>query len=96
VTITDGEAAKITVGHTLNSPKGSMVGIDKDRNDYSWHNHLTEKEVFFVTRLKSNAKYQVIHRHPVLKKKGFICDQTIEFTGIKTSNKCPIQLCCIG
>ena len=49
-----------------------------------------------MTRLKSNAKHRVVHRHPVLKDKGLICDQTIEFTGTQTSKKCPIQLRRIG
>jgi putative transposase len=96
VAITDGKAADITVGRTLNFPKGSMVAIDKGYNDYGWYNQLTEKGIFFVTRLKSNAKHRVILRHPVLKSKGVICDQTIEFTGTQTSKKCPIQLRRIG
>jgi hypothetical protein len=96
VTITDGKAADITVGRTLNFPKGSMVAIDKGYNDYGWYNQLNAKGVFFVTRLKSNAQHRVILRRPVLKNKGLICDQTIEFTGIQTSKKCPIQLRRIG
>jgi putative transposase len=96
VTITDGKAADITVGRTLNFPKGSMVAIDKGYNDYGWYNPLNAKAVFFVTRLKSNAKHRVVLRRPVLKNKGLICDQTIEFTGIQTSKKCPVQLRRIG
>jgi hypothetical protein len=96
VTMTDGKAAYITVGRTLNFPKGSMVAIDKGYNDYSWYYHLTEKQIFFVTGLKSNAKHRVIIRHTVLKNKGLIFDQTIEFTGTQTSKKCPIQLRSIG
>ena len=96
VTITDGKVADISVGRTLNFPKGSMVAIDKGYNDYGWYNQLTEKGIFFVTRLKSNAKHRVVSRHPVLKSKGLICDQTIEFTGTQTSKNCPIQLRRIG
>jgi putative transposase len=96
VTITDGKAADITVGRTLNFPKGSMVAIDKGYNDYGWYNPLNAKAVFFVTRLKSNAKHRVVLRRPVLKNQGLICDQTIEFTGIQTSKKCPVHLRRIG
>ena len=96
VTITDGKDADITVGRTLNFPRGSIVAIDKGYNDYSWYNQLTEKGIFFVTRLKSNARHRVVHRRPVLKDKGLICDQTIEFTGTQTSKKCPVQLRRIG
>ena len=56
----------------------------------------TNKGIFFVTRLKSNAKHRIICRRPVLKVKGLTCDQTIEFSGAQTVKKCPIQLRRIG
>jgi len=28
----------------------------------------------------------------VLRDKGLICDQTIQFTGVQTAKKCPVQL----
>ena len=92
VTITEGKKQDVTVGRLMNFPKGSIVVIDKGYNDYSWYNSLTSKEIFFVTRLKSNARYRIISRRPVQKEKGLTCDQTIEFTGIQTAKKCPIQL----
>ena len=96
VTITDGKTSDIKVGRTLEFPKGSMVAIDRGYNDYAWYNQLTEKGIFFVTRLKSNAKTRVVSRRPVLSSKGLSSDQTIEFTGIQTVKKCPIQLRRIG
>jgi IS4 transposase len=57
---------------------------------------LTEKKIFFVTRLKKNAKYRIIDRRAVLKNKGLTSDQTIEFTGPQVSKKCPIQLRWVG
>jgi len=96
VTITEGKTSDITAGRTLNFPKGSIIAIDRGYNDYAWFNQLTNKGIFFVTRLKSNAKYRVIERHCVLKSKGLTSDQTIEFTGIQTAKKCPIQLRRVG
>ncbi|VAW81485.1 Transposase, GSU2180 family [hydrothermal vent metagenome] len=49
-----------------------------------------------MTRIKTNAKYRVIERRPVLKEKGLTCDQTIEFTGVQVSKKCSIPLRRIG
>lgn len=92
VTVTEGNKHDVTVGRTLNFPKGSIVAIDKGYNDYAWYKQLTDKEVFFVTRLKSNAKYRIVSRRPVLKSKGLICDQTIEFTGTQTAKRCPVPL----
>ncbi len=96
VTVTTGKTADITVGRTLEFPQGSMVIIDRGYNDYAWFNQLTEKGIFFVTRIKSDAKYRVVCRREVLKNKGLSCDQTIEFTAIQTAKKCPIQLRRIG
>ena len=80
--MTEGTNHDVTVGRTLESPKGSIIAVDKGYNDYAWHKQLTDKGIFFVTRLKINAKYRTICRRPVLKNKGLICDQTIVFTGI--------------
>jgi putative transposase len=96
VTVTDGKKHDVTVGRTLEFPKGSMVAVDKGYNDYTWYKQLTDKGIFFVTRLKTNAKYRTVCRRPVLKSKGLICDQTIEFTGVQTAKKCPVQLRRIG
>lgn len=96
VTVTAGKKHDVTVGRTLEFPKGSIVAVDKGYNDYVWYKQLTEKGIFFVTRLKTNAKYRTVCRRPVLKNKGLICDQTIQFTGIQTAKKCPVQLRRIG
>ena len=96
VTITDGKTSDIEAGRALEFPRGSMVAIDRGYNDYAWYNQLTEKGIFFVTRLKSNAKTRVVSRRTVLSGKGLSSDQTIEFTGAQTAKKCPIQLRRIG
>ena len=96
VTITDGKTSDIEAGRALEFPKGSMVAIDRGYNDYAWYNQLTEKGIFFVTRLKSNAKTRVVSRRMILSGKGLTSDQTIEFTGVLTAKKCPIQLRRIG
>ena len=96
VTITEGKQHDVNVGRMLNFPKGSLVAIDKAYNDYAWYKQLTDKGVFFVTRLKSNAKFRVVDKRPVLKGKGLTSDQTIEFTGIQTAKKCPVHVRRIG
>lgn len=96
VTITEGKKHDITEARALNFPKGSIVAVDKAYNDYSWYKQLTDKDIFFVTRLKSNAKYRVVERRAVLKEKGLTCDQTIEFSGVQVSQKCPARLRRVG
>lgn len=96
VSITEGNVHEVNIGKLLNFPKGSIIAMDKGYNDYSWYKQLTDKDIFFVTRLKTNAKYRVVSRRMVLKNKGLFCDQTIEFTGAQTLKKCPTQLRRIG
>ena len=96
VTITEGKKHDVMVGRTLNFPKGSIVVVDKGYNDYTWYKQLTDKDIFFVTRLKKDAKYRVVSRRSVLKTKGLTSDQVIEFTGTLTAKKCPVQLRRIG
>jgi putative transposase len=65
VTVTDGKSHDVTVGRTLKFPRGSMVAIDRGYNDYGWYKQLTDKGIFFVTRLKSNAQYRVVSRRRI-------------------------------
>ena len=74
ITITDGKVSDIEIGRALQFPQGSIVVIDRGYNDYSWYNQLTKNKIFFVTRLKINAKFKVISRRSVLKNKGLTSD----------------------
>ena len=96
VTITEGKTSDVEMGRTLAFPSGSIVVVDRGYNDYDWYNQLTEKGIFFVTRLKANAQYRVINRQPVLKNKGLTSDQTIRLTGIQAAKKCPSRLRRVG
>jgi putative transposase len=93
--ITDAKSHEIQIARTLRLPKGSIVAFDKGYNDYAWFNSLNENQIFFVTRIKKNARYTVRERRRVIKSKGLTCDQTIRFTGVKTQS-CPIPLRRIG
>ena len=90
--ITEGKTTDIEVGRTLAFPTGSIMAMDRGYMDYAWFNQLTNKGIYFVTRLKSNARYKVIEHHAVQKNKGIISDQTIMFTANNAVKKCPIPL----
>lgn len=96
VTLTEGRKHDVTVGRILKFPKGSIVVMDKAYNDYTWYKQLTDNGIFFVTRLKANAKYRVIERREIPQNKGLTSDQTIEFTGLQIAKKCPVRLRRIG
>lgn len=96
VTITVGKKQDVTVGRSVQFPKGSIVAIDRGYNDYGWYKQLTEKGILFVTRFKSNARCRVVECRHVAKSKGLSSDQSIVFTGAQTQKKCPVTLRSIG
>jgi hypothetical protein len=96
VTTSEGKNHDVTVGRCLPFPKGSIVAMNKGYNGYHWYKQLTGQGIFFVTWLKTNAKYCVTSRRSVLKNKGLTSDQTIEFTRIQTAKKSPVPLRRIG
>jgi len=96
VSMTDGKTSDIKEGRTLSFPKGSIVACDRGYTDYRWYNQLTNKGIFFVSRLKSNAGYAAIKRQAVSRKQGLTSDQTIRFVGVKAQEDCPVPLRRIG
>ena len=92
ITVTDGKKTDIEVARTLKFPKASIVACDRGYNDYQWYQQLTDKGVYFVTRLKSNAKYRITERREVNRKQGLKSDHTIEFTGVQTCKRCAVPL----
>lgn len=71
--------------------KGDIVAFDKGYNNYEQFQTLTDNGVYFVTRLKDNAKYAVIERIP-RRGKGVSSDQIIRFNGKQTGKKCSCEL----
>ncbi len=96
IPVTDGKPSELEVGRTLEFPQASRLAIDRGYPDDAWYNQLTEKGIFFVPGLKSNAKYRRVSRRAVLASQGLTCDPTIEFTGIQTAKRCPIPLRRLG
>jgi len=93
--ITDGKTGDITAARALQLPKGSIVAMDRGYTDYSWYSQLNSQDIFFVTRLRKNARYRVTERRTVNKSQGLTSDQTIQLTGVKAVN-CQIALRRVG
>jgi len=96
VTVTEGSKHEVNIGKLMDFPKGSIVVMDRGYTDFTWYKALTDKGIYFVTRLKKNTDYRVVKRQRVSRKSGITSDQIIEFRGVNSSKKCPIQLRRIG
>jgi len=81
--VTHGKVSDMAQARRLDLPKGSVLVFDKGYNCYRWHNDLTEQGIFFVSRIRGNAKYRVLERHVVTAGNGITSDQTIEYTALR-------------
>lgn len=76
-----------TVARQIPIPKGSIVAMDRAYNDYALFNQWTEEGVYFVTRMKSNAQYQVVESFDVPKNRNILSDEYIRLTGANAEKK---------
>jgi Transposase DDE domain/Domain of unknown function (DUF4372) len=81
---------KMTSAFPLNP--GSIVAMDRGYNDYALFGSWTDQKIYFVTRLKDNAAYEVLEEGPVPANRNIQSDQLIRFTGEKAQKDCPCLL----
>lgn len=80
VALSDGQENDMVEGRKFDFPKGSIVAFDKGYVDYQWFKSLTDKGVFFVTRLRAKAVYRVEERRYADSSKGICSDQIIQLS----------------
>ena len=67
----------------------SIVSMDRAYNDYKQFSRWTEDSIYFVTRMKENAVYEVVQDFPVPASGNIISDEAILLTGQQAKKKCP-------
>jgi putative transposase len=88
VAISPAREHEVQRARSLRLPKGSIVVEDMGYADYDRYAQLTAQKIFFVTRQKRNARYEVLERRKVNKKQGLLSDQTIRLQ----AQECPLAL----
>jgi len=92
VLLTEAKQHDIKAARRLELNRGSIVAMDRGYNDYELFGTWTEKGVFFVTRLKEGAIYEVVERREVPENRNILSDEMIRLTGVKAEKKCPHRL----
>ena len=90
--ISEAKKHDVTVAKSLRFNRGSIVAMDRAYNDYRLFAAWTERGVFFVTRMKDNAIYEVVETRRVPKNRNILLDKIIRLTGVKSTEKCPYPL----
>jgi len=87
--ITDGKVQDVKVAHQLAFAPGTVMVDDRGYNDYRLFAEWTKTGVFFVTRLKANAQFEVVEEREPPQHRRILKDQTIRLTGLGAQEKCP-------
>ncbi len=91
--ITDGKVADVKAAHQMHFAPGTIVVDDRGYSDYRLFAKWTEAGVYFVTRMKDNALFEVVEEHAVPQNRSILRDQTIRLIGTGAQEKCPHLLC---
>ena len=86
--ITEGKIHEVKMAQRLSLPPGSIVAMDRGYNDYGLFASWCEQEVFFVTRMKDNAVYEVLESLAVPENRNIRKDELILLTGSGAQEKC--------
>ena len=76
--ITEGKASEVKVARAFHFEPGTIVVFDRGYVDYRWYQQLTDGGVFFVTRLRHDAHYQVIESRRLPNHLNILKDEVIE------------------
>jgi hypothetical protein len=77
--ITTGKTSDIKVARKMRFDPGSVLIMDRGYIDYEWFVQLTQQAVYFVTRLKDKASFEVVEDRPIPAKGNILKDQIIFF-----------------
>ena len=92
IEITHGKFHDVNILDILIPQPGSFYIMDRAYNDFYRLYQMHLIGAFFVIRSKSNMKFRRIYSHQIEKALGLKCDQTIQLTGLKTSENYPERL----
>ena len=90
--ITEGKVADVKMAWQFQFDPHTIVVDDRGYNDYALFQHWTSQGVYFVTRMKDNAVYEVIRKNKVPQNRHILKDEIIELRGSGAFEKCPNQL----
>jgi hypothetical protein len=88
--VSEGKTSEIKVARTLRFAPETILAIDRGYTDYAWFLELTQEQVYFVTRMKQGAVYQVENEFQVPQNSNVVCDQFISFPRLEREGEQPV------
>lgn len=92
VHITEARRHDRTIANGLRLRPDSIVAMDRAYNDYDLFGQWCDEGVWFVTRLKEGALFDVIETSQIPERRNILADELIELTSDKGRRDCPFLL----
>jgi hypothetical protein len=86
--VTEGKVSDIRALCAFDFEPGSIYVFDRGYNDYRLFGDLCDKGVYFVTRMKDNARFDVLDSREVSDGWGVISDEEITLSGFYAEENC--------
>src|SRR6185436_6869448 len=89
VLLTEAKRSDVKLADSFRLNPGSIVAIDRGYVDYALFGRWSMAEVFFVTRLKDNAAFEVVEECEIPQNRHIRADQFIRLTGAQAQADYP-------
>lgn len=89
--VTEGKSCDLTPVRQLDFRPGTILVFDRGYQDYRWFERLTQRGVFFVTRLRSHAHVEVTETQAVPTGGPVLCDQRIRLGCQRYRMRCELR-----
>src|SRR5919106_686239 len=87
--ITDGKVSDVEIARRIEFAPGTIVVEDRGYTDYALYARWTESGVYFVSRLRANADFEVVEERSVAPGQNILKDQIIRLGESYGWQKCP-------
>ena len=89
ILVSTGKTHDVHVMDVIEWESGSWYAMDRGYLDFERLYHIHQCGAFFVTRSKTNTKYERVYSNPVDKSTGVLCDQRVRLTGTNATKDYP-------
>src|SRR5499433_375067 len=90
--ITTGKYSELTVAQRRRYARGTILVMDRGFVDFGWFDELNQNGVVFVTRIKTDKRYEIDQNRPVMSEKGIVSDDIIRLTSHQSRKRYPDTL----
>lgn len=90
--ITDGKTSDVSVARELIFAPDTIVVDDRGYNDFALFAQWCARGVFFVSRMKSHTRFEVVAERELPHRGDIVSDQIIRLSGVGADQRCPYDL----